>query len=267
MVATDAAFSGSIPALYDRCLVPLLFDGYAADLAARTAALRPRRILETAAGTGVVTAALAELLPDAEIVATDLNQAMLDVAAERVRSPLVSFRQADAQALPFEDASFDALVCQFGVMFFPDRVGAYREARRVLRPGGRFLFNAWDRLDANPVSAAAASAVADLFAEDPPSFLARIPFGYHDKSRIEAELREAGFSDVESETVAMRHGDVAMDEAALGLCQGTPLRAEIEARDPGRLDEAARAAAAALARFTGPGGIEARMSAHVFSAG
>jgi ubiquinone/menaquinone biosynthesis C-methylase UbiE len=163
MTSTDAAFSGSIPALYDRCLGPLLFQPYAEDLARRVAGLAPRHILETAAGTGIVTEALAKALPQAQIVATDLNQAMLDVAAKRVRSAGVSFRQADAQALPFPDAGFDAVVCQFGVMFFPDRVLAYREARRVLRPGGHFLFNVWNGLDDNPLSGAVAAAVAQLF--------------------------------------------------------------------------------------------------------
>ena len=147
MTSTDAAFSGSIPGLYERYLVPMLFEPYALDLAQRTGALRPRHILETAAGTGVVTDAIIRKLPDIEVTATDLNQGMLDVAAARIKSPCVKFRQADAQSLPFPDASFDAVVCQFGVMFFPDRITAYREARRVLKPGGRFLFNVWNRIE------------------------------------------------------------------------------------------------------------------------
>ncbi len=261
MTSTDSIFSGSIPALYDRYLVPMLFEPYARDLARRTAALAPRHILETAAGTGIVTAFLLDSLPDAGIVATDLNQAMLDVAAARIQSPNVAFQAADAQALPFADASFDALVCQFGVMFFPDRVAAYREARRVLKPGGRFLFNAWDGLDANPASAAAAEAVAALFPDDPPGFLGRVPFGYP-KDRIEADLRAAGFTDIEAETVAKTSRIESPRAAAIGLCHGTPLRAEIEAR--GSLDEATAAAAAALERFAGT---QVPMSAHVFSAG
>jgi ubiquinone/menaquinone biosynthesis C-methylase UbiE len=261
MSSTDAVFAGSIPALYDRLLGPLLFEPYARDIAARTAALRPGRILETAAGTGIVTAALLDSAPESEIVATDLNQAMLEVAAGAIPSGRVTFQQADAQALPFADCSFDAVVCQFGAMFFPDRIAAYREARRVLKPGGRFLFNVWDRLDRNPASAAAAAAVAALFADDPPSFLDRVPFGYHDTARIETDLRAAGFTDIAAETVAMA-SRVDAGDAAVGLCQGTPLRAEIEAR--GSLDEATAAAAAALAPFDG---VDSPMSAHVFSAG
>ncbi|HWT12853.1 MAG TPA: methyltransferase domain-containing protein [Allosphingosinicella sp.] len=266
MTSTDVQFSGSIPALYDRYLVPLLFAPYAADLARRVAALEPRRILETAAGTGVVTAEMAGAVPAAEIVATDLNQAMLDVAAERVASDRVAFRQADGQSLPFDDSSFDVVACQFGVMFFPDRIAAYREARRVLRPGGTFLFNVWNRLEDNPVSHHLARAVAALFPDDPPTFLERIPFGYHDKARIEQDLRAAGFDEVAGETLERRSRVESPRAAATGLCHGTPLRAEIEKHGPERLDEATEAAAAALAGLTGPGEVEAPMSAHVFSA-
>ncbi|MEA3011724.1 MAG: hypothetical protein QOD42_269 [Sphingomonadales bacterium] len=262
MSATDVAFAGSIPALYDQYLGPLLFAPYAADIAARAAALGPRRILETAAGTGIVTAALARALPGAEIVATDLNQAMLDVAAGRVQSSNVTFRQADAQALPFPDGEFDLVLSQFGVMFFPDRVAAYREARRVLKPGGRFLFNAWDRIEANPVTVAVGAAVAALFPDDAPSFYRRVPFGYHDKALIEADLRAAGFTDIAAETVALA-SRVAARDAAIGLTQGTPLRAEIEAHGAD-LDEATAAAAAALAPLDGK---EAPMSAIMVSAG
>jgi SAM-dependent methyltransferase len=265
MEKTDTAFTGSIPELYDRCLGPFLFEPYAEDLAARAQALAPARILETAAGTGIVTAALAAALPDAEIVATDLNEAMLAVAERRLSGGRATFRQADAQALPFEDGSFDLAVCQFGAMFFPDRVLAYREARRVLRPGGVFLFNVWDGLEANPASAATAAAVAALFPEDPPSFLARVPFGYGDKARVEADLRAAGFGQVAAETVAKR-GRGPARETALGLCHGTPLRGEIEARAPERLDEAAEAATGALIRLSGGETIDSALSAHVFTA-
>ena len=263
MGSADAAFSGSIPALYDRCLGPMLFEPFALDMAERATALSPRCILETAAGTGIVTAALVRALPEAEIVATDLNQAMLDVAAARISSPKVRFEQADAQSLPFADGSFDTLICQFGVMFFPDRPAAYAEARRVLKRGGRVLFNAWNSLEENPVSAATAAAVAEEFPDAPPSFLNRVPFGYHDAARIEAELAAAGFDEIALEVVAKTSRIADPAEAATGLCHGTPLRAEIEAHGAGALDRATRAAAAALERFAGT---EARMSAHVFTA-
>ena len=148
----DVRFTGSVPANYERYLVPLLFRPYAEELARRAKALQPSRILETAAGTGVVTAALAEALSDAEIVATDLNQAMLDVAATRVSAGGVTFQQADALALPFENSSFDLVVCQFGIMFYPDKVQGNAEARRVLRDGGHYLLAIWDRIERNELS-------------------------------------------------------------------------------------------------------------------
>lgn len=260
--ANDSLFAGSIPALYDRCLGPMLFRPYARDIAARAAALHPGRVLETAAGTGIVTEALVAALPAAEIVATDLNQAMLDIAVARGLPGRVSFRPADAQALPFPDAGFDLVVSQFGAMFFPDRVGAYREARRVLRPGARFLFNVWDSLAHNPVSALLGDTVAGLFPDDPPSFYRRVPFGYHGTAQIEADLRAAGFADIAIETVSLT-SRVDARAAAVGLCQGSPMGAEIEARG-GDPEAVAATAAAALASMDGK---DMPMSAHVISAG
>jgi len=264
MKSGDSNFSGSIAALYDRLLGPMLFGPYAEDLARRVAAAAPDRILETAAGTGIVTETIARAAPAATLVATDLNHAMLDVAAARIAAPQLTFCQADAMSLPFPDGSFDVVACQFGVMFFPDRVGAYREVLRVLRPGGRFLFSSWDRLEANPASDLAARAVAALYPDDPPDFFARVPFGYHDVTLVEADLRSAGFGRIKAETVAMRSRIGSAREAAIGLCQGTPLRSEIEAR--GNLEAATAAAAAALAPLVGPDGLDAPMSAHLFSA-
>jgi SAM-dependent methyltransferase len=266
MPESDANFPSEIAALYDRCLKPALFEPYARDLARRAAALRPKRILETAAGTGVVTEVLLKALPDAEIVATDLNRAMLDVAEARLGGGRARFREADAQALPFEDGSFDLLLCQFGVMFFPDRVGAYREARRVLRPGGHFLFNAWGRIEQNDATFAVAGAVARAFPDNPPSFYERIPFGYHDKARVEADLGKAGFGDIGAETVRKRSRFASAADAATGLCLGTPLRAEIEARDPSRLESLVVQAATALAPWETAEGIDAPMVANVFLA-
>lgn len=264
MGSSDTVFAGSIPEYYHRCLGPFLFEPYAEDLARRALVLGADRILETAAGTGIVTAALARALPEAEIVATDLNPDMLKVAESRFDSPRVTFAPADAQALPYPDGGFDLVVCQFGAMFFPDRVGAYREAKRVLKAGGALLFNVWDRLEANPASQAVADAVAALFPDDPPNFIDRVPFGYHDKARIEADLRSAGFAEIESETVAKRSRGSA-GEVAPGLCQGSPLRSEIEARAPDRLEEATEAALTALVERWGDP-VDAAMSAHVFIA-
>ena len=204
MSETDKLFAGSIPENYDRYLVPLIFEVFADDIAQRAAALSPRTVLETAAGSGVVTRALAPRLPpDANYVVTDLNQPMLDYAATRqVADHRISWRRADAQALPFEDGAFDLVCCQFGIMFLPDRQSGYREARRVLKPGGCFLFNVWDRIEENVFANDVTNALAEFFPNDPPRFLARTPHGYHDTALIRSELEQAGFSSVVIETRA-----------------------------------------------------------------
>lgn len=266
MSASDVTFAGSIPTIYEQYLVPLIFAPYAQDMAERVRGDAPRQVLETAAGTGAVTRALAAALPEAEIVATDLNQAMLDRAAEITPAKRVRWKQADAQALPFEDAVFDTLVCQFGAMFFPNKVAAYREALRVLKPGGRLRFSVWDNLAANPMSQVVHDAVGALFPDDPPRFFERAPFGYCDADRIRGDLRQAGFGAVEIETVEKVTRAPSPREPAIGLCQGTPLRGEIEARAADRLAEVTDQTAAALAEHFGPSALENRMSALVVAA-
>lgn len=266
MTSTDTIFAGSIPETYDRLMVPMLFEPYAADVAERAKSHGPVDILETAAGTGVVTQALHRARPDAQIVATDLNPAMLEMAAQRLRSDKVRFQAADAQDLPFDDQCFDLVVCQFGVMFYPDKLAANREAFRVLRPGGRYLLVIWDTLDRNPASKAVQEAVAAQFPDDPPQFYARVPFGYADLEIVTADLMAAGFDDLEFETIGHRSRAPSALDAATGLCQGTPLRAEIEARDHSALERVTEAAARALQQFEGPDGLDAPMSAHLVTA-
>lgn len=264
MTKADAAFAGSIPALYDRYLVPMIFEPYATDMARRLAETKPRRVLETAAGTGVVTRRIAETLAGAEIVATDLNQPMIDFAASELSAPHVSWRQADATNLGFEDHTFDVVVCQFGAMFFPDRLRGYREARRVLRSGGRFVFNVWDRIEENEVALTVTQALAKFFPADPPQFLARTPHGHHDLARIRSELAAGGFGRIESETIAFRGKAASPFDAVVGYCQGSPLRNEIEGR--GDLSAATDAAAAMVASRFGNGPIDAKIQAHVITA-
>jgi ubiquinone/menaquinone biosynthesis C-methylase UbiE len=268
MVATDKLFAGSIPEIYDRLLVPLIFEPYARDLAARLAAVEPRDVLETAAGTGVLTRAMASRLPaQARIVATDLNQPMLDHAAARQPDDdRIAWRQADALALPFEDQKFDAVACQFGAMFFPDKVRGYGEARRVLKPGGRFFFNVWDQISTNEFADVVTEALAAVFPHDPPRFMARIPHGYHDVDQVRAELAAAGFASITVETVDDISRAASARDPAIAYCQGTPLRNEIEARDSSRLEEATQAAADAVARRFGSGPVEGRIRAHVVTA-
>lgn len=268
MLETDKVFAGSVPENYDRYMVPLIFEPYAADMARRAASMAPGAVLETAAGTGVVTRALAPRLPPgASYVATDLNQAMLEFAASRqAADDRVKWRQADAVALPFENATFDLVCCQFGAMFFPERSSAYREAKRVLKPGGHFLFSVWDRIEENVFADDVTNTLAKIFPHDPPRFLARTPHGYHDTALIRSELQDAGFSHVAIETRAEQSRASSPRLPALAYCRGTPLRNEIEARDAGKLEAATDQAASAIADRHGRGEVTAKIQAHVIMA-
>lgn len=261
---SDSVFAGPVPELYDRYLGPILFQPFA-ELVAERLAEGDREILEIAAGTGIVTRAIAAAWPASRITATDLNQAMLDVAAAK-QGAGVTWLRADAQALPFDADAFDVVVCGFGLMFVPDKTLACREVRRVLRPGGRFLCTVWDRIEANPLQHVAELAVGALYPEDPPLFLSRMPYGYHDPARIEADLRAAGFDTVAIEPLAPESGEATALQAATGSCQGTPLRAEIEARDPDGLARATEASAAALRAHFGADRFRAPMRALLVSA-
>ena len=264
---TDRVFRGSIPALYDQHLGPLIFVPYADDLASRLAGLQHGRILETAAGTGLVTRAMVSSLPEnLSIVATDLNQPMLDHASRQLPSTRVTWRQADAQRLPFPDGEFDSVVCQFGVMFFPDKRRAFSEAYRVLKPGGRFLFNVWDRIEENEFANIVVKSVATLFPDKPPMFLARTPYGHYDPAALVAQLQAVGFSTVTTEIVTRESRASSALSVAIGFCQGTPMRNEIEAHDRDRLAEATDAAAAAITSHFGPGPVNGKTRAHIITA-
>ncbi len=262
---TDKLFAGSIPKFYETYLVPLLFEPYAADLVNRLASRSLSRVLELAAGTGVVTRALASLLPErVSIVATDLNQPMLDQASALGTKRPVEWRQADAMQLPFQDGTFDAVVCQFGVMFFPDKAKAFSEAHRVLRPHGVLIFNVWDRLEENEFADTVTTALASLFPEEPPRFLARTPYGYHEHASIEQDLVSGGLiAPPEIITLAARSRAKSPRDPAIAFCQGTPLRNEIEARGASRLAEATDVAAEAIGQRFGRGNVDGKMRAHV----
>jgi ubiquinone/menaquinone biosynthesis C-methylase UbiE len=267
MTDADKVFTGSIPALYERFMVPMIFAPYAEEMAERVAALRPATVLELAAGTGVVTRAMAESVPETTaITATDLNQPMIDLAMALQETGDVLWQQADAMALPFADHAFDAVVCQFGVMFFPDKVKAFAEARRVLGAGGAFLFNAWDRIEENEFADVVMAALATVFPTDPPRFMARTPHGYHDTSAIAGDLANGGFAAMpEISTVTRRSRAPSPRHPAIAYCQGTPWRNEIEARDPARLGEATDVAAKALAGRFGTGAVDGKIRAHIVS--
>jgi len=268
MSNTDKVFASSIPKIYDEYLVPLIFAHYAADIAKRIAALSPSTILETAAGTGAVTRAVtAALPPGIRYVATDLNEPMLAIAAQRQgEDPRMTWRQADATALPFDEAAFDAVCCQFGVMFFPDRVKGYAEAKRVLRPEGTFVFNVWDRIEENVFADDATAALGKMFPDDPPRFMVRTPHGYHDKAIIRADLEQAGFRHISIQTLAAVSRAPSAEYVAIALCQGTPLRSEIEARDASKLQAATDLVAEALRSRHGSGAVEGKIQAIVIEA-
>ncbi|HUJ00651.1 MAG TPA: class I SAM-dependent methyltransferase [Usitatibacter sp.] len=263
VAAVDKVFAGSIPQLYQSHFVPLIFQPYADDLARRLADRRLSRVLELAAGTGVATRALDQALdPDVAIVATDLNDAMIEEARAHGTRRAVEWRTADAMALPFPDASFDCVVCQFGVMFFPDKAHAFAEARRVLAPGGVLAFNSWDRIEDNEFADVVTESLAGLFPADPPRFMARTPHGYHDVDAIARDLAAGGFTAAPRiETIAARSIAPNALHPAIAYCQGSPLRSEIEAR--GSLEEATAVAARAIAARFGDGEVDGKIQAHV----
>lgn len=231
MSEREAIFAGSVPENYHRYLVPLIFDEYARDLAGRTKVSQDGTVLEIACGTGILTRHLRASLPvTTSIVATDINPPMLEVAqAELEGLEAIGYRTADGTALPFPDASFEAVVCQFGVMFFPDKDLGYREAARVLKPAGTFIFNVWDSLDHNVFSRDVHEKVVELFPEDPPQFLA-LPYEYHDISRIKMQLQAAGFEDIHFFVLPRESRAPSAREVALAYAKGTPLAVQLAER-------------------------------------
>jgi ubiquinone/menaquinone biosynthesis C-methylase UbiE len=246
----DAAFTGAVANMYERYLVPLFFEPYAKDIANRLMKRKLSAVLETAAGTGVVTRAMDELLPaHVEITATDLNPDMLNEGAQKKSNRDIKRQATDAMQLPFADETFDAVVCQFGVMFFPDRAKAYAEAYRVLKPGGIFIFNAWDDLIYNDFSRMVNDAMTNTFPNDPPRFLPRTPYSYHNEAQLAADLKNGGFKNAPRfETINFRTTAESPNIAGMSICYGTPLRAEIDKHGPGSLEKAAAASSELIAQ-------------------
>jgi len=261
-MSNDSSWIETMPETYDRCLGPALFTPYATHVAGLVAARAPQRVLELAAGTGILTAELARLLPNARITATDLNPEMVSWAAHRVAN--VDWRQADAQRLDYPEASFELVVCQFGVMFFPDKQRAFAEAARVLVPGGTMLFTVWDEVDGSDFAAALVAAAAELLPEDPPTFLVRIPHGYTDPDKIRSDVRSGGLHVEAIDRVVLRGTAESARTVVEGYGLGTPMRFELEQR--GSLDVLTDALADKLARRLGPGPLEGDITALVVSA-
>lgn len=264
-VKSAAQFVGDIPKNYDEGLGPNIFEGYAEDIAARAANLEPSRVLELAAGTGIVSRKLRDRLPkDTELVVTDLNPPMLDVARKKFRpGENVEFAQADAMKLDYRDGSFDLIVCQFGVMFFPDRVASYGEALRVLRPGGAYLFNAWGTKEENQFSKIANDVVVERYPDDPPGFY-KVPFSYADASVAKADLKAAGFTKVEHTPVTLTRKVKDVPAFARGAVYGNPLAEEIRNRK-GDPDALVREIESRFRKTFG-GGDTISLTAHVYLA-
>lgn len=267
MQPSDVAFRGSIPEYYDRHLGPAFFEPYANDLVSRLPPGECRAVLEVACGTGIVTRRLRDRLPtETQIVATDLNRAMFEYAAGKFKTgENVEWKEADATALPFADHEFDAVICQFGLMFVPDKDAAIHESHRVLRSGGVFLFNAWDSLERNDVARLTHQTIASFFEQNPPRFY-QVPFGYHDANVTRQSLQNAGFAEVDSFVIKLPCRSPSAHDFATGLVRGNPVVLEIEERGGIDVDTIVKAVANAIAERFGEGPVEATMQALVWRA-
>jgi SAM-dependent methyltransferase len=258
----DRRWAGPMPDAYDRYLAPSVFRPFAVELAARAARLAARRVLEIAAGTGVLTAELLAALPDAHVTATDLNEPMVRYGAGQ--APGADWQQADAQALPFDDEQFDLVACQFGVMFFPDKPGAFAEIRRVLTAGGRLLMSTWGPVDTHDFAKALVAGVERAFPADPPTFVAAVPHGYPDVGQVTADLAAGGLEVVAAESVTLTGQAESAADVAAGFCTGTPLRMAIESR--GDLAAASAAVGEEMTARLGAGPVSAEMLAYFIEA-
>jgi SAM-dependent methyltransferase len=247
---------------YDRWLVPAMFHPFAVDLARRAASFRPHRVLEIAAGTGVLTRELVASIPSADVTATDLNTAMVELGSGR--APGAAWQGADALHLPFDDRQFDLVVCQFGVMFFPDKPAAFRQAARVLARGGRLLFSTWSTVDTHDFAAALTAGVERAFPDDPPTFMTAVPHGYSDLPHVAADLAAGGMKCISAETVTLTGRAGSATDVAAGFCTGTPLRRAIEER--GDLVTSTAVIGEVMRERLGEGPVSGRMTAYVIEA-
>lgn len=260
MAASERVWADDMPEAYDRWLVGPVFRPFAVDLAERASRIPARTVLELAAGTGVLTRELVS--SGREVVATDLNPPMVRRGAANV--PEATWLPADAMKLPFGTGQFDLVACQFGVMFLPDKTKGFGEVRRVLSPGGTFLFNTWGPLAEHEMESAVTAALKDLLPDDPPTFLASVPHGYADPAAVVADVRAGGFAGVDLTTVVLEGRAESAADVATGYCLGTPLRAAIQQR--GDLAAVSASLTSRLQEQFGSGAVSWRMSAHVVTA-
>lgn len=267
MTSSHSTFTGEIPQNYEKYLGPLIFQEYAEDLSRRIIVPDAGVVLETAAGTGMATRQLrAAIQNNVRIVVTDLNEDMLDVARKKFEShDNIEFQTANALQLPFDDSVFDAVVCQFSVMFFPDKLSALQEAARVLKTDGVFLFNVWDSFEHNHLIRTVNKTIAEHLPESPPDFF-NTPYGYHEIDVIKNLLYEAGFGDLEISVLPRTSKAATAQQVALGYVLGTPVRLQIEKSAPGALSDIVDAVEHAVGAEFGNTNISAKMQAIVFQA-
>jgi len=245
MNTSASKFIGSIPENYDSGLGPVLFVGWASEIADLVAQRQPNSVLELAAGTGFVSRVLRDRLPGStRLVVTDLNAPMLQIARAKFgEDENVEFQTVDATDLGFPEGCFDYVLCQFGVMFFPDKARSHSEVFRVLKAGGTYLFTTWDAWDVNRFGQTIHETIGAFFPTDPPGFY-KVPYGYCDRDEIRNLMEQVGFNGVEVKQASI---DARIDSAsdfARGLVFGNPLYEEILSRggDP----EAVRSALEAV---------------------
>ena len=262
----NVIFEGSIPENYDRYLGPVLFEPFARDIAARLKREQPKDVLELACGTGILTRHLRDsLAPEVRLTATDLNLGMLALAQTKFNAhENLKWQEADAASLPFPDGSFDAVVCQFGLMFVPDKESAVRESYRVLRPGGVFLFNVWDSMERNPFGWIAHKTIASFFEHDPPNFY-ELPFGFYDADLIRGLLEGAGFTRAKASLVTLPCRSPSAAEFAIGLIRGNPTSTAIQERGV-EIDDVIKAVREEIAQRCGAAPVESTMQAFVWRA-
>jgi SAM-dependent methyltransferase len=264
--AVNTSFVGTIPENYERYLGPLMFKPYAQDLACRLVVGERAEVLELACGTGILTSELLSMLdPGVHLVASDLNEPMLAIAQQKIRDRRIEWQQADAAALPFDAGRFDAVICQFGIQFFTDKVVAATEVRRVLRPGGVFLFSTWGGPHRNPLAHIAQQTAEACFPGDTPTFY-HVPWSYGDTREIESDLRAGGFRHVSIQPVSLVGRAPSADHAAMGIVQGSPMANAINERRSITVDAFTAVISASLTRELGDGPLALPMQAWIVRA-
>jgi len=264
---TFSAAPDTMLAIRDRYLAPSLLSPFADDMARRLSRLSMGPLLEISADTGILTQAIASAISAGlTIIATDSSAEMVKHASIKPGMARVTWQHADPRTLPFPDGTFGILACHFGVCAMPDRIQAFQEARRVMKPGGRFVFSVLGHIRQNQVADCLQNTLDELFPTNPPRYVERILHGYANNEAIDDDLTDAGFTEAIYTAVELPYVAASARDVAMGYCLGTRLRVEIDIRTAGESKRVTEAVTAALERRFGSGPIEASMRAHIISA-